>query len=356
MTSPDAPPARRPRLLWIDLLRGAAVLFMIETHVVNTFLDTGLRTGPSFAWASYFNGLVAPTFLFLAGYMQGMARRVVPRKPIDYPRHAGRLLGLVAIGYALHLPWEQFGRREWVEALRIGSQVDVLQCIGAALGLLLGLAWLTERRGDRAWWLGVGVLGAAVVLVAPFTVGWMGGVVPVRAWVNFSTGSWFPLFPWAGFVLLGALVGAARVGAWWGRGVVMAGLVLAAWVLHPAEYSRVSVSSFLLRSAWVLAFTVVAEWVAGWWAPRLLLFAGKHSLLLYVLHLVLISRLAGGVVPAERCSGGVVLGLWAGVTGASLLGTLLVVRGQAWRAAGSRWPWAAKGATVLAPLPPPAEP
>jgi uncharacterized membrane protein len=32
------PPPARPRLAWIDLLRGVALVGMIETHVMNTFL------------------------------------------------------------------------------------------------------------------------------------------------------------------------------------------------------------------------------------------------------------------------------------------------------------------------------
>src|SRR5947209_7369520 len=38
-----AQPANERRLLWLDAFRGAAVLFMIETHVVNTFLASQLR-------------------------------------------------------------------------------------------------------------------------------------------------------------------------------------------------------------------------------------------------------------------------------------------------------------------------
>src|SRR4051794_4836608 len=67
-----APNAQVARMTWIDLFRGAAVVMMIETHVLNTFLLAGSRASAWFEWLNYFNGLVAPSFLFIAGYLQGL--------------------------------------------------------------------------------------------------------------------------------------------------------------------------------------------------------------------------------------------------------------------------------------------
>ncbi len=49
----DLSPSKRCQ--WVDLLRGLAVLVMIEVHVVNTWLRLDLRP----EWLNYVNGLVA---------------------------------------------------------------------------------------------------------------------------------------------------------------------------------------------------------------------------------------------------------------------------------------------------------
>ena len=62
------PPSRAGRYPFIDVLRGLAVLFMIETHTVNALLDPALRAGTFHDALTYVNGLVAPAFLFAAGF------------------------------------------------------------------------------------------------------------------------------------------------------------------------------------------------------------------------------------------------------------------------------------------------
>ena len=186
---------------------------MIETHVVNTFLATAMRGESWFGVLNYLNGLVAPSFFFIAGFVQGMERASAPNRPVNVARRARRHLGIGVIGYALHFPWAELRQHRWDAALLVGSQVDVLQCMALSLGLLLFVTWLAQkiggRRGELAWWGGTLALILGTVLVAPAVGNWNSGVIPIQAWLNFSTGSWFPLFPWAGFVFAGALAGAA---------------------------------------------------------------------------------------------------------------------------------------------------
>ena len=54
---------------FIDLLRGFALVVMIETHVVNAYLPLALKKGSTFFfWLAFTNGLVAPAFLFASGF------------------------------------------------------------------------------------------------------------------------------------------------------------------------------------------------------------------------------------------------------------------------------------------------
>jgi uncharacterized membrane protein len=347
-------------LAWIDLFRGMAVLVMIETHVVNTFLASALRAEGWFTVLNYINGLVAPSFLFIAGFVQGMERGVTPEKPVNFARRARQLLTLILIGYALHFPWTELGQHRWDAALRVGTQVDVLQCIAVSLGLLLGVTWLAQkiggRRGQQAWWMGLVALLLVAVFTAPVATGWNGLPIPLQAWVNRSTGSWFPLFSWAGFVFFGALSGAAYGYA---RRPSEAGdaedcvaqlpilsplrfarrsasvllitplpLGMVAWTfLSAASYSPASPASFFSRAAWVLVLAAFCEWFAAQKRPALPMFAGKHSLTLYVVHLVLISTLAGWGVPMNTIALTGVVAMLAGIATVSLALTWVI--GQA---------------------------
>src|SRR6187431_1327440 len=79
------PSRKKPaRVLWLDVFRGAAVVAMIEAHVVNTFLAPALRQTEWFAWLNWFNGLVAPSFLFIAGWAQGMSWSAGAGKPVAF--------------------------------------------------------------------------------------------------------------------------------------------------------------------------------------------------------------------------------------------------------------------------------
>jgi uncharacterized membrane protein len=287
--------------VWLDLFRGVAVLVMIEAHVVNAFLATSLREHSWFPLLDYANGLVAPSFLFIAGFVQGMERRNNPGRPIPYARRAVRLLGIAILGYALHFPFAELAGRRWPEALRVGTQVDVLPCLALGLGLLLALSWLTEgwprSRAGAVWWGGVTTLAILAVLGAPQIQSWLGGPVPLRAWVNGTTGSLFPLFPWIGFVLLGALLGAWRERPLSERAAGLIGLAILAWACRGAIFSAASPAFFLERAVWVLALAGLCEWGARGREATVVLYAGKHSLKLYVVHLLLVTSLAGLGVP-----------------------------------------------------------
>jgi uncharacterized membrane protein len=98
----------KKRIEFIDLLRGWAVIVMIQTHVFNATLTPGLTETGFFQVLRFIDGLVAPSFLFASG----MAYAVTTRRKInDYLsfgpplfRQFGRLLFVMLIGYGLHLP------------------------------------------------------------------------------------------------------------------------------------------------------------------------------------------------------------------------------------------------------------
>lgn len=310
--NPASPP--RERVEWLDLLRGVAVLCMIETHVVNTFLEPRLRAVPWFDWLDWWNGLIAPTFLLIAGWVSTMGWSAAPGKPPAVWRKTKRLLGVAALGYALHLPWDDLAAKNWSNAIRIGSQVDVLQCLATALFIVLLVQWLAARLAPRArsalFFGALSLLAAVALGAAPAAAVWREGPVPLVAFLNPSTGSLFPLFPWAAFVFVGAIFGGLRLGA---PVLAVAGLVVGilGWFLRPAAFSAVSVAFFLERLAWVMMLAAIFQWAARHRQPRPLRFAGQHSLFIYAFHLQLISWL--GVAGLRNRFG------WPGVAGLFVL-------------------------------------
>ena len=103
-----APVTRPPgRLLFVDWLRAWALLVMIETHVFNAFLDTPLRLTGWFGNLNFLNGLVAPSFLFVLGFVFLVAAEkaglspwacvVVEDAPVGV--QAGLAAGMKVVGY-----------------------------------------------------------------------------------------------------------------------------------------------------------------------------------------------------------------------------------------------------------------
>jgi len=219
MTQPASPSPAQPlpkqRYVYIDLLRGWAVLVMIETHVTNAFLIPSVRLQPWFAVLNFINGLVAPSFLFVAGYAFTI---VGHRKWQDYLsfnvvfwKQLGRIVQIWAVGYALHLPFFSFhklafliGWDEWTSFW----PVDVLQCI--AVSLLLMLAFVLIARTHRTFLVFLCAAACAVACASPFMSTWNIDrmlSLPFSSYINALHGSLFPVFPWMSFVLFGGATG-----------------------------------------------------------------------------------------------------------------------------------------------------
>lgn len=52
---------------FIDMLKGLALLVMIEVHVFNTLLSPNIKDQVWFPLLNFINGLVAPAFTFASG-------------------------------------------------------------------------------------------------------------------------------------------------------------------------------------------------------------------------------------------------------------------------------------------------
>jgi len=319
-----APATTAPaRLLFIDWLRGWAIVVMIEVHVFNSFLRPELRETPWFRALNFVNGLVAPSFLFVSGFVFIVAsrRRLDALRTFRAPfwRQLKRI-GLVwLIAYALHLPpaplsqyFSAFTELDW----RAFYNVDVLHCIAATWFLLLVSVAVVRRERALRWWLLTVTLASTVLapwvwsltLSPPLTA-------PLAAYLNNRIESLFPLFPWSGFMLAGALCASLypAAPAQGGERVVwpqLAGAALAliafgalapplTWLPGGASANwAADPRSFALRLGIVLALLWACRACAQRHHARessWLLIMSRESLFVYVGHILfLFAPLAGG--------------------------------------------------------------
>ncbi len=298
----------KQRLHWIDFLRGIAVLGMIEAHSVNSFLAPVFRSGSWFMLLSYLNGWVAPTFLFLAGFLQGawvrknwdLSKPIAPKL-----RHLGIIL---LIGYALQFPWfHPFDRTLVLTAL---GRVDVLHCIAVSLVAVLLLTKIcrTLLTFERV----ILLLTVAIVASAPFVWETVVSANPLAGYLTPKHGALFPLIPWSAFVFSGVLSSRwlDRKPAELARAflILFVATAAAGWLLRGALSDWFQIQTyatrydfFFFRLSLVLLgclfclLTVPATKTHA--LNRGVLWCGNQSLWLYVWHLIILHSGLGFLPP-----------------------------------------------------------
>jgi uncharacterized membrane protein len=227
--NPQVPSSDRPgpatrqaqRVIFIDLARALAVVFMLYGHAVDALLAPQYRTGPIYDLWQFQRGLTSSLFLLLSGFAFSVAttRRWashvrLSRQVFDRVR---RFSLFVILGYALHFPVARFvllpsaTEAQWQAFLA----VDVLQLIGATFLIIQLLVFVTRSR----WVFTSAAMALAVIVtvVTPhvWSLDWSGSLPAWAAsYVTPSHGSLFPLLPWSSYVLLG--IGLGQLFGRWG--------------------------------------------------------------------------------------------------------------------------------------------
>lgn len=367
--------AKPPRYGFVDLLRGFALVVMIETHVVNAYLPDALRHNPFFFWLTFFNGLVAPSFLFAAGFSVILqANRLWDdwlHFRLPFWKQMRRLGFITLVAYYSHLQRFKLSKYLnpdnpgiWPETL----QVDILQCIVVSLLAVHLLIFLTREKARFAW--GAAFVAAAVVLVTP----WMWAqdfrkLMPLSMalFLNPHGISLFPLFPWSSFLLAGCCASYLFLRATEGKKdarfmrnivIVGAGMIVGGLLLRNAPYTMPGHVNFyttsplfaIIRIGCVLLICALLYWLEKYvhWIPKPVRLAGQESLLVYGVHLwVIFAFLRGKHV-------GFVLGLEAGyvrcfIMSAAIIALMLWLA-RNWHALKTNYPRftkSAQAATVI---------
>ena len=197
------------RRVYLDWLRGIAVLIMIEAHTLDSWTQAADRARGVYKWAIVVGGFGAPIFLFLAGVAIPLAAGSRLRKGMSDAETAAlaRKRGWQIVGLALLFR---------LQAALLGGgglqsllKVDILNIMGLSM-LAAAVIW---GLGRRTLWRAVllAVAAATVAMLTPIIRGtslldWM--PEPVEAYFRPIPGlTGFALFPWSGFVLAGGAVG-----------------------------------------------------------------------------------------------------------------------------------------------------
>lgn len=311
-TGVPAPHGAR-RVIFIDLARALAVAFMLYGHTTSALLAPEYQTGRWFDLWQFQRGLTSSLFLLLGGFAFSIAtsRRWASHLSLSPAllKRVRRFALFVLLGYALHLPASQFSEMLTVPAFkwRAFLAVDVLQLIGMSFIAIQLLVLVTRSR--RVFMVVTHLLAAVVVFATPvvWEVDWTQWLPDfAAAYFSQALGSLFPLFPWMGFILLGA--GLGQLYARWGasdlpafaqRALIAPGIVLvwAAFALRPRATTIFGSgpggfvpAEIMLRTGTCLiilaAFAYLSRRIHR--LPHVFGAAAQESLLIYFVHLCIV--------------------------------------------------------------------
>ena len=301
------------RIIYLDILRAIAVLLMVEGHTVDTFLADSYRTTDSLAYSIWITirGFTAPIFMFTAGVVFTYLLRSNPLPFHKNPRvkkGIKRFFVLIGIGYLLRYPthtvvdFSDVTQKQWM----IFFGIDALHIIGFGILFVVALTYLSEKFGNRDYLL-YSIGSAFFFLLTPFvnSLSWdQITPLPIASLLTRTdTGSIFPLFPWAGYISSGAILGTYLAGnkgvqfrSTFGLKLLTIGslLVLLFFFFRAfglkADYDFTSLEFVLIRVGVVLILNGLLSLAALKISkiPQLLKDIGRHTLSIYVVHLIIL--------------------------------------------------------------------
>jgi uncharacterized membrane protein len=297
-------------------MRAFAVLMMVQGHTVDVLLSNVHRTSDSFFYAVwlFMRGMTAPVFMFTAGTVFVYLFRLVKDPFNNNPRvkkGIKRFILLVSLGYLLRYPTSSIIDFSNVseKSLNIFFAVDVLQLIGFGILILITCAFIAEKL-KLSDYLVFSLIGVLFFLMYPLfdKIDWTYFLPrPIAGYFSDETGSLFPLFPWAGYVVCGGLLGSYLAGnplvfrtSSFSLKLLLAGVILICFSFfsYPAEEiiygellgNRSLIGTILLRLGFVLTLNAVISFISISieYIPRIIILIGRNTLLIYVVHLVIL--------------------------------------------------------------------
>ena len=197
------------RLYFIDIIRAFAILMMLQGHFINTLLADSykdLNTIPYSVW-NYFRGITAPTFFTISGLIFTYLLLKAKEKGEDKLRmRKGIVRGffLIGIGYLLRIPFLSWFSGYFNSSFLV---IDVLQCIGLSLIILVVIYYLCAKR-IVLFSIILLALGFLIFISEPLYRAISLDSLPalLNNYVSKDNGSIFTITPWFGYIAFGAYI------------------------------------------------------------------------------------------------------------------------------------------------------
>jgi uncharacterized membrane protein len=335
-------PQASARLLYLDWLRGVAVLAMVMTHVSDSWTRDADKHSEPYFTLLFIGGIASSLFLFLAGVATAMSATSKGRQ-CGSARQAAAIVRrrgweIFVLGVIFRIQAQVLGFAPFMNVFK----VDMLNTMGLSI---VAASWLwplaRERRGRLIVFVATMV---TITMVTPLirAAGWPAPLPdPLEAYLR-PAGPFaaFPLFPWAGFLFAGVLVGdlvdavrqapGRQLALQLGIATTAAIGIGLAWLasfqpsIYPqAEFWHSSPTFFFIRLG-VVALTVPAAWLIETLSARVqwmewlqpLTTLGRSSLFVYWIHVEMVYGVA-----AEPLKNS--LPLWGSLAGTAALSLCL---------------------------------
>jgi uncharacterized membrane protein len=296
------------RYLYLDWLRGLAILVMIQCHTFNSFTRLDLRDGGPYVLSQFVGGLAAPLFLFMAGMTTGFQMESLAQRETS-PRRRW-LTALKRGGYILGIAFT-FRFTNWLfsvprATIQELTKVDILNCMGVGLAVLAVAAVLPGATRVR---FAAGA-GLCIALMSPIVANldWAG--VPPLLQDYIAPGprlGRFPFFPWASYLAFGLAAGTIVKSAAVDRieRLIQWSVLIGFAVIFTGQYfSNIPYSIYTKSNFWtdspalvlirvgivLLLMAAAYLWteycVGGGWSWMQTL--GKNSLMVYWVHVMIV--------------------------------------------------------------------
>jgi uncharacterized membrane protein len=308
---------KKHRIIFIDLMRAFAVIQMVQGHTVDALLAPEFRSDQFVIYNiwNFMRGMTAPIFMFTAGTVFTYLFRLTDEPFEKNPRVKKgifRFLILLSIGYLLRYPTYTILNFSDItqDRLDIFFAVDVLQLIGFGILFLMVSAYLAEKLklSDTVVFTFFALF--FFVSTAFFSkINWLIYFPQfIAGYFYEGSGSLFPLFPWAGYVVLGGVLGSYLAKnplvfktnrfsfnlAIFGLALIFISVmsVFISSKLFNYQYidSSYSINTIIFRAGFVLVLNSIVSYISQKIdsIPRIIILVGRNTLLIYVVHLVII--------------------------------------------------------------------
>ena len=308
---------KKHRIIFIDLMRALAVIQMVQGHTVDVLLAPEYRMTeyPAYYLWNFMRGMTAPIFMFSAGtvftYLFRLADEPFEKNP-RVIKGVKRFFLLVGLGYLLRYPtykifdFSNIPQDRW----NIFLAVDVLQLIGFSLLFVMLCVFIAEKLKVND-----GIIFTIITLVffisTPYIykIKWI-EIFPqaVAAYFYDGTGSLFPLFPWAGYVIMGGVLGSylaknPLIFQTKKFSINMALIGLAFMIIsyvsifisenyfgHHFKDSSIAIETITFRVGFVITLNSIVSFISQKInsIPRIIILVGRNTLLIYVIHLMIL--------------------------------------------------------------------